>query len=303
MKTYSFEKGKHGGPTGVIFPFFADINGLIPVDQDYRDLCPAGFLKCRGQILQADQFPALAEVLGVGNQCIYRKDGTTLEERSEDGTGGTFQLPDLGSKYITAASNSGQYLNSTTKDEDNNIIDRAGVAVTLDSSGDSIEFSYTGEFSAPAVTLSFTGQWRFVQPPSRTPETTLTIGNFVAHGHLGSYTIAQRINLNSQGMRQCAWAGGYPCFQPSGKLIGSAGDRAVGVQLVNISFNDAGIDSAHDHGLGIPSINVTGPTSTIPAVTLGVSGVTTTVNMRVRDLAKMDDISPKFVITEYLIKF
>ena len=90
MKTYSFEKGKHGGPTGAIFPFFTDVNGLIPVDQQYRDFCPAGFLKCRGQILQANQYPQLAQGLGVGAQCIYRKADTILEEADEDGTGGTF---------------------------------------------------------------------------------------------------------------------------------------------------------------------------------------------------------------------
>ena len=72
-------------------------------------------------------------ILGVGGQCIYRKTGTTLDDANEDGSGGTFQLPDLGSKYITASSNSGQYLNDTTQDANNNEIRRAGVAVTLQS--------------------------------------------------------------------------------------------------------------------------------------------------------------------------
>ena len=300
MKTYSFEKGKHGGITGSIFPFFTDINGLIPVDQDYRDYCPAGFLKCRGQILQADQYPALASVLGVGNQCIYRKSGTVLEDRSEDGTGGTFQIPDLGSKYITASSNPGQYINSTTTDVNGNEIDRAGVAVSLDSAGETVEFGFDGEFSAPSVTLAFTGQWRYKSPPSRTPETTLSMGNFVAHGHLGDYTIAQRINQNNQGLRRCRWNGGYYCTK-SGSF--SEGDSQAGVQHVSISFEDAGEDTAHDHSLGVPTVIASGPTSTIPAVTLPTSSITTTVNMRVRDLFKMDDIAPKFIITEYLIKF
>lgn len=304
MKTYSFEKGKHGGPTGTIFPFFTDLNGLLPLDQDYRDYCPAGFLKCRGQILQADQFPALAEVLGVGNQCIYKKPDTILDERREDGTGGTFQLPDLGSKYITASSNPGQYINSTTQDASNNTVERAGVAVSLENAGDTVEFGYTGRFSAPAVTLSFTGQWRFLSPPSRTPETTLTIGNFVAHGHRGTYAIGKRINVNNQGLRKCTWAGGYvfpiPC-----RRFGTHTDGSViaGVQHVAISFSDAGGTSEHDHALGIPSLTTQGPNSTIPAVTLEASGVSTTVNMRTRDLVKMDDISPKFIIVEYLIKF
>lgn len=300
MKTYSFEKGKHGGPTAVIFPFFTELNGLLPLDDDYKEYCPAGFLKCRGQILQADQFPALAELLGVGNQCIYRKEGIVLDERKEDGTGGTFQLPDLGSKYITASSNPGQYINSTTQDAGNNTINRAGVGVTLENAGDSIEFGYTGRFSAPAVTLSFTGQWRFLSPPSRTPETTLSIGNFVAHGHKGNYTIGQRINVNSKGLKLCEWAGGFGCTR---KGVHTRGSENAGVQHLYITFSDAGGDSSHAHPLGIPSLTTQGPNSTIPAVTLESSGVSTTVNMRTRDLVKMDDIAPKFIIVEYLIKF
>jgi len=305
MKTYSFEKGKHGGPTGTIFPFFADINGLIPVDDDYRNFCPAGFLKCRGQILQADQFPALAEVLGTGAQCIYRKTDTILEEIGEDGTGGTFQLPDLGSKYITASSNPGQYINSTTKDSDNNDIDRAGVAVTLDAASDVVEFGYDGEFSAPAVILDFTGQWRFKSPPSRSPETSLSIGNFVAHGHDGTYTIGKMINTNNQAMKSCRW-GGMAYFWPlicskSGQF--NKGDKQAGVIHQTITFDDAGEDTAHDHPLGSPSVWTNGPFSTIPSVTLPSSSLITNVNVRTRDLAKMDDISPRFIIAEYLIKF
>lgn len=300
MANYSFEKGKHGGVTGAIFPFFTDLNGLLPVDQDYKDYCPAGFLKCRGQILQADQYPALAESLGVGTQCIYRKEDVTLSDRNDDGTGGTFQLPDLGSKYITASSNPGQYVNSTTRDANGDTIDRAGVAITLQSNGDTVEFGYDGDFSAPAVTLSFTGQWRYIQPPSRTPATTLAIGNFVAHGHVGDYAIAQRVNQNNLALRQCRWTGGYYCGRRGSFAQGS---EIAGVQHVFISYEDAGEDTDHDHQLATPTVTPSGPTSTIPSVTLPSSGVTTTVNMRTRELVKMDDITPKFIIAEYLIKF
>lgn len=304
MRNYSFEKGKHGSATGAIFPFFTELNGLLPLDQDYKDFCPAGFLKCRGQILQADQFPALAEILGVGNQCIYRKEGVTLQERDDDGTGGTFQLPDLGSKYITASSNPGSYNNDTTTDENNNPIQRAGIGVTLTSSGNTVEFGYTGDFLAPAFTLSFTGQWRFISPPSRTPSATTTIGNFIAHGHLGDFAIGARVNQNNRALRSCGWAGRtlIPlCAQPARTFI--TGDVNVGVQHVFLSFEDAGEDSDHAHPLGTPTLSVQGPTGTIPSVTLSASGITTTVNVRVREISKMDDIAPKFIIAEYLIKF
>lgn len=304
MKNYSFEKGKHGSSTGVIFPFFTDLNGLLPLDQDYRDYCPAGFLKCRGQILQADQFPALAEILGVGSQCIYKKDNVILQERNADGTGGTFQLPDLGSKYITSSSNPGSYANDTTTDANNKTISRAGIATSLASSGNTVEFSYTGNFLAPSVTLTFTGQWRFLSPPSRTPSTTTSIGNFIAHGHLGNYSIGARVNQNNQALRQCRWLGGVflLCRQRPGVTFGN-GDLNVGVQHVFLSFDDAGQDSDHAHPLGVPALSVQGPTGSIPSVTMPASSITTTVNIRTREITKMDDITPKFIIAEYLIKF
>lgn len=306
MKNYSFEKGKHGSASGAIFPFFTDINGLLPLDQDYKDYCPAGFLKCRGQILQADQFPALAELLGVGNQCIYRKEGVTLQERDDNGTGGTFQLPDLGSKYITSSSNPGAYNNDTTTDANNNPLQRAGIGVTLQSNGDTVEFGYTGNFRGPATTLSFTGQWRALSPASRTSSTTTSNGNFIAHGHQGRYSIARRINQNNQGLRRCRWLGRTfwfsTCVRRAGTTFGD-GSINAGVQHVYLSFSDAGNDSDHAHPLGAPRITWTGPTGTIPAVTLAASSINTVVNIRTREVFKMDDISPKFIIVEYLIKF
>lgn len=308
MRNYSFEKGKHGGATGAIFPFFTELNGLLPLDQDYKEYCPAGFLKCRGQILQADQFPALAEILGVGSQCIYKKEGVILQERNDDGTGGTFQLPDLGSKYITASSNPGSYNNDTVRDANNNPVNRAGIGVNLISSGDQVEFSYTGSFFGPAVPLQFTGQWRFLSPPSRTPAAATSNGNFTAHGHLGSYTIGARVNQNNRGLRECVWgrgAGmtfGIYCRRPAGVTFGT-GEMNVGVQHVFISFDDAGDDSDHQHPLGTPQVEPSGPFSTIPSVTMSATGITTTVNVRTREIFKMDDIAPKFIITEYLIKF
>lgn len=301
MANYSFEKGKHGGPCGAIFPFFREINGLLPLDQDYRDFVPAGFLKCRGQILNADQFPALAQLLGVGATCIYKKEGTTLQERNSNGTGGTFQLPDLGSKYITSSSNPGQYLNDTTVDRATNVtLQRAGIAVQLESGGDTVEFSYTGNFRAPAVTLTFSGSWRVVSPPSSTDETTLGISNFVAHGHNGTFTIGRRVNQNNRALRFATWTGGFFCTA-SGDF--AQGNLNVGVQHVVQTFADSGEDLPHSHQVGPPTLTVNGPTGSIPEVTLSSSSITTLVNIRTSEIYKMDDITPKFILCEYLIKF
>jgi len=307
MASYAYEKGKYGGPCGTIFPFFRQIQGTLPTEQDYDDYIPAGYLKCNGQILSADQFPQLADLLGVGDACLYKKSDTNLANRNEQGTGGTFQLPDLGSKYITTASNPGIYSNDTTLNPTTNLqVQRAGIAVELASNGDEVDFTYTGEFKANGVSsLSFVGVWKTVQPPSKTPEATVTAGNFIAHGHRGTHTITHSINQNNQGMASGSWAGafyggGVLCYQPA-KVVCTA-DANFGVTFVSLDITESGTESKHTHQLG--SVNLsTSYSGSIPSTTLTASGLTTTVKMKTKNTFKMDDIAPKFILCEYLIKY
>jgi hypothetical protein len=314
MANYSFEKGKHGGPTGTIFPFFRVLDGLLPLSEDFINFAPAGFLKCRGQILQADQFPALAEILGVGETCIYKKETTLLQERNSNGTGGTFQLPDLGSKYITTSSNPGQYSNDSILDTTNNIsITKAGVGVSIQSNGDQVEFSYNGNFSISALPLTFSGNWRFLSPPARTQSTTLSIANFVAHGHYGDIAIGARVNENNRALARSPripdnnyYSSNY-CPRGGAGIAGGtvpcAGTTNFGVQLLPLTLDDVGSDVGHAHPIATPSLSISGPVGSIPAATLSASSITTTVNIRKSSVFKMDDVTPKFILCEYLIKF
>ena len=307
MASYSYEKGKYGGPCGTIFPYFRQINGNLPSEQDYEDFIPAGYLKCNGQTLSADQFPQLAELLGVGDSCLYKKEGITLANRNDDGTGGTFQIPDLGSKYITTASNSGVYSNDTAINPSTGLtVQRAGVAVNLSSNGDTVDFTYTGDFKANGVSsLNFVGVWRAESPPSKTPAQTLTIGNFIAHGHRATHTITHSINLNSKGMATASWrgrfyGGGIRCYKPA-SVVCSA-DAQFGVTFVGLDITESGTESSHTHSLASPSLS-TSYSGSIPSTTMTASGLTTTVNMNTKDTFKMDDIAPKFILCEYLIKY
>lgn len=307
MASYSYEKGKYGGPCGAIFPFFRQITGSLPSDSDYQDFIPAGFLKCNGQILAADQFPQLADLIGVGDSCIYKKAGTTLSNRNENGSGGTFQLPDLGSKYITTSSNPGGYANDVALNPVTNLeVQRAGIAVTIDSTGDTVDFVYSGSFKSNGVSsLNFTGVWKTVSPPGKTPSTTLSIGNFVAHGHRGTHTICADINQNNQAMSSASWAGafyggGILCYQPA-KVVCSA-DAQFGVTFVSLDITESGTEQAHSHGLGSVALS-TSYSGTIPSVEMSASSLVTTVNMKTKNTYKMDDIAPKFILCEYLIKY
>ena len=307
MASYSYEKGKYGGPCGSIFPFFRQLNGNLPSEQDYEDFVPAGYLKCNGQILSADQFPQLSSLLGVGDACIYRKEGITLANPNDDGTGGTFQIPDLGSKYITTASNPGIYSNDTAVNPTTGLtVQRAGIAVDITTNGDTVDFTYTGDFKANGVSaLNFVGVWKAVQPPSKTPSTTLQIGNFIAHGHRGTHTIAHSINLNSKGMASASWkgkfyGGGIQCYKPASVVC--TADQQYGVTFVSLDIVESGTESVHTHSLASPTLS-TSYSGSIPSTTMTASGLVTTVNMKKKNTFKMDDIAPKFILCEYLIKY
>ena len=91
---YTNERARYGGVSGTIVPFpikLPDIN--VPDQGHWREYLPAGYLRCDGSVYQAEVFPELAEVLGVGVSCRYKKPDTELLDNQ-------FQVPDLGAKSI-----------------------------------------------------------------------------------------------------------------------------------------------------------------------------------------------------------
>ncbi len=307
---YSFEKGKYGGPCGSIFPFFRTINGLSPLGTDYAEYIPAGFLKCRGQILAADQYPNLARVIGVGNNCIYKKEDTELLEPNADGTGGTFQLPDLGSKYIAGASNPGVYANTTTfNPRTNSSVDRAGIEVEITSQGETVEFFYTGDFQVPGRSLTITGAMNAVSPPVSTENESISIGQILGHGHNSDNKIARRINYNSQALGGATWT------RKRGSLYGCPrrgnacpADADFGLEHKYIFLEEKGTDAGttHRHFGTFPVKNSSEPntrSASTQNLLISASPLVTTVQVNNSSVVKMDTFSPKFILCEYLIKF
>lgn len=303
-KFYSFERGRHGGPCGAIFPFFRELNGLSASGDDYKKLIPAGFLKCRGQILSADQYPNLARVLGVGASSIFRKEGTNLSDKEEDGTGGTFQLPDLGSKYIVANSNAGTYSNiEVTNPGTNAVSQRAGVAVELDAQGTTVSFPYTGEFKVPGRNLTITGNIQQKSPPSATEEETLTIGQFLAHGHNATFKVARRINFRNDGLAYATWKkNNYYCGQ---KGVVCQGDTQFGLshKVIELVEEGTATSTKHKHYGTAPQVVSETKTGSVDSVTMSAGPISTEVTINVANTFKMDSIAPKFILCEFLIKF
>lgn len=304
---YSFQKGKHGGIAGYIFPFFTSLPSLFP-DETYSQYVPAGFLKCQGQILPANRYRSLAEVIGIGSNCIYRKDDVILDEADVNGDGGEIQLPDLGSKFIAGSLNPGQYQNFETTQGDG--FDRAGIGVELSAIGDNIDFFYTGEFraisrSTSAGTLGISGNVTTVSPPAITDETTLVPTNYLPHAHNSTYKVARRINENDEAISSASWRScSYYCnFR--GDEASCRGDANFGYEFKFITLSETGTDegATHFHANALPRITSETKSASTSEVLIPASALTTNLKVKTNEKFKLDEFAPKYILCEYLIKY
>lgn len=109
---YSRNKSLFGGVPGTIqihtTPGIGSNND--PNTAKFQNDLPGGFLKCDGSIHNVKDYYLLAQILGIGSECRFKKDGVTLRDPDPDtGDLGSFQLPDLGSKVIIPSGGSGEY--------------------------------------------------------------------------------------------------------------------------------------------------------------------------------------------------
>jgi hypothetical protein len=307
MTYYSFEKGKYGGACGSIFPFFGTLSGLSSLGDDYINNIPAGYLKCRGQILSADQYPNLARVLGVGNACIYKKPSSVLLEPEDNGTGGTFQLPDLGSKYITGNSSSGGYANTTSFNvKTNTTVDRAGIETEITSQGASVDFFYSGDFRVPGRNITITGNVTSVSPPTSTVASTVAIGQTLAHGHNADFKISRRIVYRTDGLRSARGSAygyfGYLC-RDRGTICQANANFGLAHKTVSATEEGTDTGTSHKHFGVFPKKNSEFKQASTQDLLISAAPLTTTVNVNVSNTVKMDDVAPKFILCEYLIKY
>lgn len=304
--TYSYQKGKYGGPCGSIFPYFIPMQNLSPLEQEYSDNIPAGYLRCRGQILNADQYPNLALVIGIGDSCIYRKTGTTLQNQV-NGVGGQIQLPDLGSKYITASSTPGNYLNTTTTNTlTNSEIERAGVEVEIVSNANTsnqISFNYTGNFVLPQKDLPVNGQVR-ITAPSSTTRNTVGETEIMGHGHGSTLSTGREIQRFGECFNgSTAQRRPFP-FTCNASLQASE-TVITGREWTTFQLDTYGSDAGttHSHSGLFPRITSSTSTATIKRTEIPSSGLTTNVTFNKFNRFAIDRVSGKFILCEFLIKF
>lgn len=288
-KNYSFEKGKYGITTGTIIPFGRYLDGTDPEGTDWINYVPAGFLRCNGFIYKARDFRALADVIGIGSNCRFKKEDDTLEELNESYTLGQFQLPDLGSKYISAASANGTYNNLLVLNPNSEeFVSRVGLEVEISlNAGNQLETTYSGSFNIPTTTVPFPETQNFgTTLTSQIPSATFNSDNLLPHGHYSNAAVVRSGPFNVQ----LAVGGGAT-------KTGYDADQ----ELSFTSIGGSATGTSHNHTLSKSTVSRS-TTSNITSFNISADQLVTTTNINANNTFKMDDLQHKFILVEYLIK-
>ena len=191
---YNTEKAKMGSLTGMIISFPVEITSDDPASELNKALIPAGYLRCDGRILFAEEYPLLAEVLGTGGNCKYIKDGQALANNQ-------IQLPDLRNKHIraTTSSNIGRYNDLFVTTAEGDTIPKSGVGLDVIQNVESpYELSYTGSFYIPPQTIDLRGEPAFaVSTGGYTESVDVPQNAFQPHMHRSTTTRARQRARNN----------------------------------------------------------------------------------------------------------
>ena len=186
MKFLQKERSKLGNAPGTIINWGVSIPDNDPNFAQIIDKLPAGYLRCDGSVYDERDYPELARILGVGETSLYKKSDQALAATQ-------FQVPDLGSKHIEAASSSnvGSYRNIDKvvgTGENATTIQKAGVGVEMFSNvGNTANIGFNGAFTIPAQTFDMIGSigWTL---PTTTETTSVPAGAIGSHGHFSGGT-------------------------------------------------------------------------------------------------------------------
>lgn len=299
---YVNEKARYGGVTGTIIPYTIKMpvtNG--PDVGDWKEFLPAGFLRCNGQILKKSQYPVLAEVLGTGEDSKFKKEGTTL-------TSDEFQLPDLGSKFISGGNASGTYLNDRVLKDDLNLY-RVGCEIDVVSLvGDTETITYDGTFKVvnPGE-IAFIGNptYSTTQSTGGTLNGQLTDQNFQSHGHNATIGVFSYL---------AQWSDST-FIDNNGRSRGASDAQTEGSN--NLVPVDAPTEStatvSHYHLIDFPTASeiksgnslyftIDSGDGTAGDFSVEAFGLKTEVTLTTQNINKLDEATPPYILVEYLIK-
>jgi hypothetical protein len=181
------ERAKIGTTTGTIIAFPKELDINDPGIGVGLKLLPAGYIRCDGSVYNENTYPALAQILGLGDACVFKQPDVTLNADQ-------FQVPDLRSKFIRASSASDQgVINDNTVISGTGLtIEKSGVGVNVSSNvGSTAVVDLFGQFRIPALSEDLRGNVAFTRP--RNPDEEIVPATaFQPHAH---YTTTYRCRI------------------------------------------------------------------------------------------------------------
>lgn len=292
---YSFQKGKFGSAAGTIMLFprsFVNSN-------EYDQILPAGYLRCDGSVLSADLYRSLADVIGVGDNCIYKKDSVILQNPNDDGTGGQIQLPDLGSKQIQAGTTNGNLLltASATEPTSGIVRERVGIGTELELvQGDNVDVFYTGNFAVPRIPIPITGNY-LMDIQTQSSISSINQEQLLTHGHYVNMT-----RLVDQDGQERDYAFRGPNIPGDDQPGDDFGINIIEQEQVVVDSEGQRDSTEHEHTL--QRTNPTGNTAVeVRAFSLNGESLITNVELASEDTIAFNDVTQRFILVEYLIKY
>ena len=294
---YTKERARYGGVSGTIIPFPIKLPTInVPDQGDWKELLPAGYLRCDGSILDASEYPILASILGTGINSKFKRPEQTLTDNQ-------FVLPDIGSKHIQGGNASGAYLNDKVLNEDSTNPYRVGCEVNVVSLiGDTTTITYSGNFQVISPgNQEFIGNPTFGTTTSdgRTLKAFLSEQNFQAHGHESGVGV-----FNYLGQ----WADSFFVGASTGASQGANDGQNEGSnELVTIqSPTDSSAVVSHAHLIDFPSSTTVAQNNELvfnfTDTNVDAFGLESTVTLTTSNVKKLDEATPPFILVEYIIK-
>ena len=294
MANYARERSKYGGYVGSIQVHTSPGLGEDPTSAVFNNILPGGFLRCNGAILEAKEYLSLSQVLGVGEECRFIKEGANL--RNPDvttGDLGSFQLPDLGSKVIIPSRGSGDYLSDTVESTGQS---RVGPEIEVASNtGNRIEAGYIGNFRGLAQTqIDFSANSSYSMPQN-SAATFLDIQNFQGHAHNSNAIYLNFTTQHAAGEPQGALGSG----KSRGELSGNSGaGMYTDISSINVSES-----SSHLHRLVKPSFYTHNFRYSFNNFDIPVDQLKSYVDIQFSRDTKLDAAVAPFILVEYIIKY
>lgn len=297
---YSRQKAHYGGIVGTIQQ--NAIEGVLldkdPTNAIFKENFPAGFLACDGRVYNVKDYYCLAQVLGIGDDCRFKKDHVTLRN-PDTATGdlGSFQVPDLGSKVMVGGRATGAY-DGTTKENKPNT-NRVGVEVDASTNvGSRVYCNYNGHMQIEAATdIDFNGSIRY-KTIRKSSAVDLSIDDFQAHAH------------NTTNMKMLNYTGNAAISGDGKSSAGSSSSspflnvNAFGGNAFDwIDDNDTDADQAHDHILDRPTEYPHNFKYSYDSTNVDLSDMRSYIDVSTTNLDVLNQVVTPFIMVHYIIKF